>query len=69
MREWREDHSKEHDEFYKIAEISHGQVWMQESLPVIGGAPDLEIFIVGKEGGIIVSMIEQPNKDLMEKFV
>ncbi len=42
---------------------------MQESLPGIGGAPDLEIFIVGKEGGIIVSMIEQPNKDLMEQFV
>lgn len=35
-------HTKEHDEFYRIAGISREQVWIQRSPPG-SGAPDLEI--------------------------
>lgn len=35
-------HTKEHDEFYRIAGITREQVWIQRSPPG-SGAPDLEI--------------------------
>jgi len=35
-------HSKEHDEFYKIAGVTRENVWIQRSPPG-SGAPDLEI--------------------------
>ena len=35
-------HGKEHDEFYKIAGVTHEQVWIQHS-PSGSDAPDLEI--------------------------
>ena len=34
-------HTKEHDEFYRIAGISREQIWIQRSPP--GSAPDLQI--------------------------
>src|SRR5512133_1852355 len=35
-------HTKEHDEFYRIAGISREHVWIQRS-PLGSGAPDLEV--------------------------
>jgi len=35
-------HTKEHDEFYKIAGVTREQVWIQRS-PTGSGAPDFEI--------------------------
>jgi hypothetical protein len=35
-------HTKEHDEFYKIAGVTREQIWIQRSPPG-SGAPDLEI--------------------------
>jgi len=36
------DHTKEHDEFYRIAGISREQIWIQRSPPG-SGAPDLQV--------------------------
>jgi hypothetical protein len=41
-------HSKEHDEFYKIAGISREHVWIQRGHPG-SGAPDLEIVSIETE--------------------
>jgi hypothetical protein len=50
-------HSKEHDEFYKMAGVSREQVWIQKSPPGSSGVPDVEI----------VSMeTEDPAKTLKE---
>jgi hypothetical protein len=35
--------TKEHDEFYRIAGISRETIWIQQSPPGSGGAPDLEV--------------------------
>ena len=35
-------HNKEHDEFYKIAGVTHENIWIQRDPPV-SSAPDLEI--------------------------
>ena len=49
-------HTKEHDEFYKLACISREQVWIQRS-PPRSGAPDL---------GVISLETEDPAKTLRE---
>jgi hypothetical protein len=41
-------HSKDHDEFYKLAGISREQVWIQSSPPG-SGAPDLGIISIETE--------------------
>jgi hypothetical protein len=41
-------HTKEHDEFYKLAGISREQVWIQRSPPG-SGAPDLGVISIETE--------------------
>ena len=41
-------HTKDHDEFYKLAGISREQVWIHHSPPV-SGAPDLGVISIETE--------------------
>ena len=41
-------HTKDHDEFYKLAGISREQVWIQHS-PPCSGAPDLGVISIETE--------------------
>lgn len=50
-------HSKEHDEFYKIAGVTRENVWIQRSPPG-SGAPDLEI----------VSLETDDSAKMLEEF-
>jgi hypothetical protein len=50
-------HTKDHDEFYKLASITREQVWIQRSPPRSGGAPDLALISIETE---------DPSKTLKE---
>ncbi len=41
-------HTKDHDEFYKLAGVTREQVWLQRSPPG-SGAPDVEVVLLDTE--------------------